>query len=91
MHETRLGTGYPRKLKGEEIPLTARILTIVDVFDALTSDRPYRPAMTVEKAVEMIRSRRGAAYDPKVADTLPAGYDGGKGRRDDPVAPRRRL
>ncbi len=69
-HENWDGTGYPRKLKGEKIPLTARILTIVDVFDALTTDRPYRPAMTVEKAVEMIRSRRGTAYDPKVADTL---------------------
>ena len=69
-HENWDGTGYPRKLKGDEISLTARILTVVDVFDALTTDRPYRPAMTVEKAVELIRSRRGSAYDPKVTDTL---------------------
>ena len=69
-HENWDGTGYPRKLRGEEIPLTARILTVVDAFDALTTDRPYRPAMTVEKSIEMIRSRRGSAYDPKVTDTL---------------------
>lgn len=69
-HENWNGTGYPRKLKGEQIPLTARILSVVDAFDALTSDRPYRPAVTVEHAVEQIRSRRGEAFDPRVADTL---------------------
>ncbi len=69
-HENWDGTGYPRKLRGEEIPLTARILTVVDAFDELTTDRPYRPAMTVEKAIEMIRARRGTAYDPRVTDTL---------------------
>ena len=69
-HENWDGTGYPRKLKGEQIPLTARILSVVDAFDALTSDRPYRPALSVEEAIKQIRSRRGEAFDPKVTDTL---------------------
>ncbi len=69
-HENWDGTGYPRRLKGEQIPLTARILSVVDCFDALTSDRPYRPAMSVERAVDIIKTRRGKAFEPKVTDTL---------------------
>jgi putative nucleotidyltransferase with HDIG domain len=69
-HENWDGTGYPRKLKGEQIPLPARILSVVDAFDALTSDRPYRPALTVEEAIKQIRSRRGEGFDPHVTDTL---------------------
>ena len=69
-HENWDGTGYPRKLKGEEIPLTARILTVVDNFDALTSDRPYRAALTVAQAIEFIKSRKGKAFEPGVADLL---------------------
>ena len=69
-HENWDGTGYPRKLKGDEIPLTARILSVVDAFDALTSDRPYRPALTVEEAIKQIQSRRGEGFDPHVTDTL---------------------
>ena len=69
-HENWDGTGYPRKLKGEQILLTARVLSVVDAFDALTSDRPYRPALTVDQAIKEIQSRRGEAFDPKVTDTL---------------------
>ena len=69
-HENWDGTGYPRRLKGDQIPLTARILSVVDCFDALTSDRPYRPAMSVDRAIDIIKTRRGKAFEPKVTDTL---------------------
>jgi putative two-component system response regulator len=60
-HEKLDGTGYPDGLKGDEIPITARVLQTVDIYDALTTDRPYRPALPVEEALEMMRSeaRRG--------------------------------
>ena len=69
-HENWDGTGYPAGLRGEEIPLAARILTVVDCFDALTSDRPYRPAMSTDEAFDILRARRGTMYDPRVVDTL---------------------
>ncbi|MDP1544649.1 MAG: PAS domain S-box protein [Anaerolineales bacterium] len=65
-HEKWDGSGYPRGLKGEQIPLTARIFAVVDVWDALTSDRPYRAAWTEEKALEYIRASAGAHFDPQV-------------------------
>jgi putative nucleotidyltransferase with HDIG domain len=65
-HEKWDGTGYPRGPKGEQIPLAARIFAIVDVWDALRSDRPYRPAWTVERALEHIREQAGKHFDPKV-------------------------
>jgi len=67
-HESWDGTGYPDGLKGEGIPIGARILSVVDCFDALTSDRPYRPRLSNEAAVEIIRERRGTMYDPLVVD-----------------------
>ncbi len=67
-HEKWDGSGYPRGRKGEEIPLEARIFTVVDVFDALTSDRPYRSAWSREKALEYIRREKGRHFDPRVAD-----------------------
>ncbi len=67
-HEKWDGSGYPRGLKGEEIPLEARIFTVVDVFDALTNDRPYRPAWNREKALEYIRRQKGAHFDPRVVE-----------------------
>ncbi len=67
-HEKWDGTGYPRGLKGEEIPLSARIFAVVDVYDALTSDRPYRPAWTKRKATAYIRQQAGLHFDPKVVD-----------------------
>ena len=69
-HERWDGTGYPRGLKGEEIPLAARIFAIVDVFDALTSDRPYRKAWTREEALAHIRRGVGTHFDPRVAEAF---------------------
>jgi putative nucleotidyltransferase with HDIG domain len=67
-HENWDGTGYPRGLKGEEIPLVARLFTVVDVWDALRSDRPYRPAWTVERVREHIRTQAGSHFDTKVVE-----------------------
>ena len=67
-HEKWDGTGYPHGLKGEEIPVAARIFAIVDVWDALTSDRPYRPAWSKEAALDFIREQSGNHFDPKVVD-----------------------
>ena len=67
-HEKWDGTGYPRGLKGEAIPLVARLFTIVDVWDALTSDRPYRPAWSQEEALTYIREQSGKHFDPQVVD-----------------------
>ncbi|HEU4927229.1 MAG TPA: HD-GYP domain-containing protein [Vicinamibacterales bacterium] len=69
-HESWDGTGYPGGLRGEEIPLAARILTVVDCFDAVTSVRPYRGALSTTEAFEILRSRRGTMYDPRVVDAF---------------------
>ncbi|MBI5877626.1 MAG: GAF domain-containing protein [Chloroflexi bacterium] len=69
-HEKWDGTGYPRGLKGEEIPLAARIFAIADVWDALCSDRPYRRAWPTEKVREHIHSLAGTHFDPKVIDAF---------------------
>jgi putative nucleotidyltransferase with HDIG domain len=67
-HENWDGTGYPNGLKGTDIPIGARILSVVDCYDALTSDRPYRRAMSDEDALTIIRERRGTMYEPAVVD-----------------------
>lgn len=67
-HEQWDGSGYPAKLRGQEIPLGARILSVVDCYDALTSDRPYRPRMTRQQAEQVLTERRGKAYDPWIVD-----------------------
>jgi HD-GYP domain-containing protein (c-di-GMP phosphodiesterase class II) len=69
-HEWFDGSGYPQGLKGGEIPIEGRIVAIADVFDALLSDRPYRPAMSTEQAIEVIREGRGSHFDPEVVDVL---------------------
>jgi putative nucleotidyltransferase with HDIG domain len=69
-HEAWDGSGYPDGLKGEEIPIGARILTAVDCFDALASDRPYRKAMPLEKAMEFVKSRAGIQFDAEVVKLL---------------------
>ena len=69
-HEKYDGTGYPDRLAGEDIPLGARILAVVDCFDALTSDRPYRRPLTKEEALKYIQEESGTFYDPRVVDTL---------------------
>jgi putative two-component system response regulator len=67
-HEKWDGSGYPRGLKGEEIPLAARIFAIVDVWDALTSDRPYRPAWNKEKTLKHINEQSGKHFDPHIVE-----------------------
>jgi len=66
-HEKWDGTGYPRKLRGEEIPLEGRIMAIADVYDALVSERPYKKPFPHEEAVEIIRYGSGSHFDPKIA------------------------
>ena len=63
-HERWDGSGYPRGLKGEEIPLAGRIVAVADVFDALTSDRPYRPRLSVERGARLDRRRLGHRLRP---------------------------
>jgi len=69
-HERWDGTGYPRGLKGVQIPLAARIFAIIDVWDALTSDRPYRKAWTEEKARRYIQEQAGSHFDPEIAQVF---------------------
>jgi putative nucleotidyltransferase with HDIG domain len=69
-HENWDGSGYPDGLSGERIPIGARILSVVDCFDALTSDRPYRPRLDDRDALKIISDRRGSMYDPHVVDTF---------------------
>lgn len=74
-HERWDGSGYPRGLAGEDIPLSARIVSVADFCDALTMDRCYRPAFGNAKALEMLLEQRGRAFDPKVVDTFLAHAD----------------
>jgi putative two-component system response regulator len=69
-HERWDGKGYPRGLKGEEIPLQGRIMAIVDVYDALVSERPYKKAFSEEAAVNIIMGNKGTHYDPKIVDVF---------------------
>jgi HD-GYP domain-containing protein (c-di-GMP phosphodiesterase class II) len=69
-HENWDGSGYPSGLVGTEIPIGARILAVVDCFDALTSDRPYRLSMSDAEALAIISDRRAKMYDPLVVDTF---------------------
>jgi putative nucleotidyltransferase with HDIG domain len=69
-HERWDGEGYPRGLKGDQIPLAARIFAVVDVWDALRSDRPYRAAWRESQAREFLRERAGTHFDPKITETF---------------------
>jgi putative nucleotidyltransferase with HDIG domain len=69
-HEKWDGSGYPRGLKGENIPLPARIFAVIDVYDALTSDRPYRPAWTTDRALAEIKAQAGRHFDPAVTEAF---------------------
>jgi methylmalonyl-CoA mutase cobalamin-binding subunit/CheY-like chemotaxis protein len=85
------GTGYPRGLKGEAIPIEGRIVAVADVFDALTSDRVYRKAFSVEEAVQMMREQRGRHFDPVLLDAFmevlgQSGPDARARLRSDPEA-----
>lgn len=69
-HEKWDGTGYPNGLKGKDIPLSARIVALADVFDALTSDRPYKVAWSEEKTLEFIKEQSGTHFDPELCDVF---------------------
>lgn len=69
-HERWDGTGYPNQLKGEEIPLAGRIVALCDVFDALSSERPYKSAWALGQVLDYIRYERGKAFDPELTDTF---------------------
>ena len=90
-HEKWDGSGYPRGLVGEEIPIEGRIVAVADVFDALTSDRVYRSAYSLEQAVEMMRGQRGLHFDPVLLDAFldvlsSSGPDAREQLRSDPQA-----
>jgi HD-GYP domain-containing protein (c-di-GMP phosphodiesterase class II) len=65
-HEKWDGSGYPRGLKGEEIPLMARVFSVIDGWDALRSNRPYRKALSDEEALKIIEANAGKSYDPEI-------------------------
>ena len=67
-HERYDGQGYPHRIRGEEIPLEARLFTLVDVFDALTAQRIYKPALTAAEALDMMAEERGSQFDPHLLD-----------------------
>jgi HD-GYP domain-containing protein (c-di-GMP phosphodiesterase class II) len=69
-HEKFDGTGYPKGLKGEEIPLGSRIIAVADAFEAMVADRIYRPSLGLAKALEEIKGGRGSHFDPQVVDTF---------------------
>jgi HD-GYP domain-containing protein (c-di-GMP phosphodiesterase class II) len=86
-HEKWDGTGYPRGLKGKYIPLAARVFSLVDVWDALRSERPYRPGWPESKGREYIKKQSGKQFDPKVVEVFlehlksrPSGGSGGSSR-----------
>jgi putative two-component system response regulator len=91
-HETYDGRGYPDHLAGERIPLAARLLAVADVFDALTSDRPYRPALESAEACERLRAGSGTYFDPELVaaflELVAAWPDFALPRRTCPVPPR---
>jgi len=74
-HEKWDGTGYPKNLKGEQIPLTGRIVALADVFDALTSKRVYKPAFSLEQSLDIIKEGAGTHFDPKVVQSFMGNLD----------------
>jgi HD-GYP domain-containing protein (c-di-GMP phosphodiesterase class II) len=76
-HERWDGTGYPDALRGEEIPLESRIVFAADAFNAMTTNRPYRNAMTTAEALEELRAGAGTQFDPAVVDALTAIIEAG--------------
>ena len=76
-HEKMDGSGYPQGLKGDEILLEARILAVSDIVEAMSSHRPYRPAMGIEKALNQIRENRGKLLDSRVVDACLKVFDEG--------------
>ena len=90
-HENWDGTGYPDGIGGSNIPIGARILSVVDCFDALTSDRPYRPRLSDADAIQILLDRRGSMYDPLVVDTFISVHQEIAPRVEDAVEPTQGL
>ena len=92
-HEKWDGSGYPDGLKGEEIPIGARIIAAVDCLDALASDRQYRKAMPLDSAIEIVRKESGKAFDPRIVDVLSRKYKEfeAKARRQSAALPKLSL
>jgi putative nucleotidyltransferase with HDIG domain len=78
-HEAWSGTGYPQGLAGEDIPIAARLLTVADTFDAITSERPYKAALDVQQAAEIVRRGSGTTFDPRVAEVFLGLLESGPG------------
>ena len=74
-HEKFDGTGYPNNLVGDAIPIFSRIVAVADVFDALTSERPYKKAWSLERASEHIKASSGTHFDPQCVDAFFANWD----------------
>jgi HD-GYP domain-containing protein (c-di-GMP phosphodiesterase class II) len=89
-HEMIDGKGYPQGLKGDEIPLMARIVSVADAFDAMTTERPYQSAMKFDEALHRIRGLTGSRYDPNVVAAFIAACESGQ-IRPGSVKPRRRF
>ena len=79
-HEKYDGSGYPEGLKGEQIPVIARIISVADTFDAMTTDRPYRKGLSVEAALEELKRYAGTQFDPEAVNAFIRYYDEGNGR-----------
>ena len=77
-HEQVNGRGYPRGLKGEAIPLIAKIVSVSDTYDAMTTDRPYRKALTKKAAVQEVKRCAGSQFDRKVVEAFLKAYRAGK-------------
>jgi HD-GYP domain-containing protein (c-di-GMP phosphodiesterase class II) len=89
-HENYDGSGYPKGLKGDEIPLLGRVMTVADTFDAMTTDRPYQKAFTLEFALNRIRTLVGVKYDPNIVDAFGRACEEGKVILHKPSRPRPR-
>ena len=90
-HERLDGSGYPRGAKGDEISMPGRVLAVADVFDAMTSKRSYRPALTIEETVAYLVEERGVSFDPAVVDTVVANLDELRAIRAQAERPQLRL
>jgi putative two-component system response regulator len=86
-HEKWDGTGYPRRLSGAEIPMEGQVAAVADVFDALTSDRPYRKAFAMDEAVRIMRSEQGKHFDPRLVDLFLENMDEVVAIRDRQITP----
>ena len=87
-HENFDGSGYPQGLKGDQIPLLGRVITVADTFDAMTTDRPYQKAFTLEFALNRIRTMAQIKYDPKIVDAFSAACEKGSVTLHKPSRPR---